>query len=484
MIGNGRVAPLGGAREECVMVWAGLRDRCVAIARSEPLGRLLVYVALAVSTASISTMLVTGRHLSPTLRATFLVASLVAWMVLVLLGWARGTLPVKLLVGAIAVTLLLAVATPSSQSGDVYSYAMYGRIVTEHHRSPWLTYPMHFEGDPMRRHVGSMWQRTGDIYGLGFTTVMAGLAPLIGESTLLARLAYQALAMFAVGTILWILWRRTRHPTVLAFAGLHPLIAVSVVNGGHPDALMALAVLLGALFAMERRVVVAALVLAFAVSIKATALPVALVIGVWAMRRWTRKQLAVFASITLGFGAVPYVFLSGWMRTAHANAQMISRQSVWAAVQRLVASGGPFDLLSSINRAFPSVVSYGTMALIVMLVVGAIVRHTARATPELAVAGVIAAFFVASPWVMPWYAFAALPLLALRRPNFLTWVVAFDAALVLIGDQFPALTPAAIGGVGYQLLHLWAPIVAFAGCAFVLIARPRTPATQPVLVTA
>ena len=55
---------------------------------------------------------------------------------------------------AIAITIFAAVSTPSNQSSDVYSYAMYGRIVTEYHENPFSNYPMHFEGDPMRRARG------------------------------------------------------------------------------------------------------------------------------------------------------------------------------------------------------------------------------------------------------------------------------------------------------------------------------------------
>jgi len=158
--------------------------------------------------------------------------------------------PLKPLLAAIGITLVFAVGTPSNQSGDVNSYAMYGRIVTVHHQNPFASYPMHFEGDPMRRRVGEIWQRTPDIYGLGFTVLMAALAPVIGQSAFLVHFTYQLVALAAVGAMLWLLWRRTRNPLVLAFVGLDPLLAVSVVNGGHPDALVALGVLAGLLLAI------------------------------------------------------------------------------------------------------------------------------------------------------------------------------------------------------------------------------------------
>ena len=120
------------------------------------MGSILVYSALVVVLVSIATLLFAVEFITPTARASLLVISISAWIVVVALGWARGTLPLVPVLVAIGITLFGAVATPSHQSEDVYSYAMYGRIVTEHHHNPYATYPMHFEGDPMRRHVGPM----------------------------------------------------------------------------------------------------------------------------------------------------------------------------------------------------------------------------------------------------------------------------------------------------------------------------------------
>ena len=154
----------------------GTSERWSDVARAEPLGRVLVYGALAIvdtvhldapahgGVAHSAGAGVPGRS-SRSPRGCFLVA----------LGWTRGTLPLKPLLAAIGITLVFAVATPSNQSGDVNSYVMYGRIVTVHHDNPFASYPMHFEGDPMRRHVDPLWQRTPDIYGLGFTVIMAAL---------------------------------------------------------------------------------------------------------------------------------------------------------------------------------------------------------------------------------------------------------------------------------------------------------------------
>ena len=439
------------------------RERWAAVARAEPLGRVLVYVALATTTVSISTLLLAVKSITPPQRAALVAVALVAWVLLVALGWTRGTLPLKPLLAAIGITLLFAVATPSNQSGDVNSYAMYGRILTVHHQNPFASYPMHFEGDPMRRRVSSIWQRTPDVYGLGFTVVMAALAPVIGESGFLVHFTYQLVALGAAGAMLWLLWRRTRNPAVLAFVGLHPLLAVSVVNGGHPDALVALGVLVGLMLAIERRPVLAGVAFAFAASVNFTALVAAAVLCVWALRRWSRPEVARFAAIVGGLGALPYVLMSGWLQNAHEHSGLVSRQSIWNAIGNFVSNA---DLLRTLA-------SNGTTIVAGALLVVIAIRHTSRGTPELAIAAGLASFLVASSWVMPWYAFTALPLLALRRPNLLSWTVALYSSLVLLGEQYPSLSASAIGSAGHMLLQNVLPIAAFVCCVSVVVFRPR-----------
>jgi Glycosyltransferase family 87 len=425
-------------------------------------GRVLVYLALTTATVCISTLLLTVESITPPQRAALIIVALGAWILLVALGWARGSLPLKPLLAAIGITLVFAVATPSNQSGDVYSYTMYGRIVTLHHHNPFGSYPMHFEGDPMRRNVNALWQRTPDIYGLGFTVIMVALAPVIGESNFLVHFTYQLIAAAAVGAMLWLLWKRSRNPAALAFVGLNPLLAVSVVNGGHPDALVALGVLAGLMFAIDRRPVAAGVAFAFAASINFTALVGAGVLCVWAFRRWTRPEVWRFAAVVGVFGALPYPFLPGWLQNAHNHSGLISRQSIWNAVGSVVGSADALRTLAS----------NGTTLIAGALLLVIAIRHTSRGTPELAVAAGFASFLIASSWVMPWYAFTALPLLALRRPNLLTWTVALYSSLVLVGEQYPSLSASAIGSFGHLFLQDLLPIAALVGCVIVVVFRP------------
>ena len=196
-----------------------------------------------------------------------------AWVLLVALGWTRGTLPLKPLLAAIGITL----AVRGRHAVEPVGRRELLRDVRPHrHRAPRRIRSRRTRCTSRAIRCGAtsatLWQRTPDIYGLGFTVIMAALAPVIGQSTFLVHFTYQLVALAAVGAMLWLLWKRTRNPAVLAFVGLHPLLAVSVVNGGHPDALVALGVLAGVLLAIERRPVLAGVAFAFAASVNFTAL--------------------------------------------------------------------------------------------------------------------------------------------------------------------------------------------------------------------
>jgi hypothetical protein len=186
------------------------RDWFVRLSRREPAGSVLVYGALVVNVVCTAVVLFLTESLTPRERAWLLLGALSAWVLLVVVGWARGSLPRAGVIIAICITIFAAVSTPSNQSRDVYSYAMYGRIVTEYHANPFSSYPVHFEGDPIRPHVGTMWQRTPDIYGPAFTAIMAGLAPINGASTFRVRFSYQLVsaAAIALGIYVSVTWDR------------------------------------------------------------------------------------------------------------------------------------------------------------------------------------------------------------------------------------------------------------------------------------
>src|SRR5439155_18931353 len=163
-------------------------------------------------------------------------------------------------------------------------YAMYGRMVAHHQVSPYRHAAAEFPHDPWAGKVPHGWRQTRSVYGPLFTGVSAAAMVPVGDSFLAGRLFFQLLAAAGVVGCLWLLERRARSAAALALLALNPVVIVSVVNGGHNDALVGLGVLGGVLLA-ERRPLVAGLVLGAAALIKAAALLPLAVVAVWVWRR-------------------------------------------------------------------------------------------------------------------------------------------------------------------------------------------------------
>ena len=451
------------------------------LAQAEPAGTILVYTGLLLVVVCSAGLLVAYSRTSPRGHALLALGAFAAWTALMAGGWARGDLPLRPVLAAIAVVMLCAVATPSYLSRDPYSYAAYGRVATAHHANPYFHAPDEFPNDPVVAKVSSTWQSTPDIYGPAFTAVMVAFAPIVGTSDFGVHFAYQLLALGAVVLVLVLLWRRTRRALVLAFAALHPIAAISVVNGGHPDALLALGLLAGVLLALENRSILSAVALGLTAAINPTLLAAAVVLAVWAYPRWARVAFWKFVAFVVLIGAVPYLALPGWLSTAHAHSQLISRQSIWHVVGAFFAKSDPSSIGLFTGGDMRHLASTGAMLGAGLLVLLVLVRNRRSAAPEFAVAAAVASFFIAGAWVMPWYAFAAIPLLALVRPSLLTFVIAAYAALILVGDQFPRLTAGQAGGFVHQSLQLWVPIIAFVLGVVAVARRPRAKVAEAAI---
>ena len=164
----------------------------------------------------------------------------------------------------------LAVAVPPHGSHDLWSYAMYGRMVSHYHASPYRHIPAEYAGDPMRHLV--TWTHTKSVYGPVFTAVSAVLMTVAGGSTLLARLAFQGTAALALVAIVGMLWRREVSPVALALLVLNPVVVIGIVNGGHNDLLVGGLALAAVYRLQQQRPVVAGALLASAGLIKVSAL--------------------------------------------------------------------------------------------------------------------------------------------------------------------------------------------------------------------
>lgn len=352
----------------------------------------------------------------------------------------------------VAGLLVVAVVVPPLESRDVWAYVMYGRILGVHHMSPYTTLPSAFGADPFLAQMDPQWHDTASVYGPLFASISAAGSGLAGNSVLLARLFFQALAAASVVGILVVLDRRKAGVAALACIGLNPLIIVSVVNSGHNDALVGLALLGGVLLAIDRRPALAGAAFAAAVLVKLAVVLAVIAAVLWLWRRQgLRACLAaswVFVALVLGSFTL---FGGGDALAPLQNAQLRQTAStIWiepreALIDAKIDDGVAPD--EAEDEARDQIAMWAQLAVGAACVIVVLRRWR---EPELAivVGAVLLTFAVVGANFLPWYWAWGLPVLALVMRSRLTWIALAQGALLEV-----AMFPIAVGAGGLSLLE-------------------------------
>jgi len=376
----------------------------------------------------------------------------------------RSDLALGVVVAPIAAVLVVAVVARPTGSHDIWSYVIYGRMLGLHGASPYLHTPNQFHTDPFLHLVD--WRRSPSVYGPAFSVFAAAGAILAGPSMLLARLWHQGAAALALVVALAVVWRRTRDPAALVWLGLHPLLVVLVVNGGHNDLLVGVALLLAVVALDARHDARSGMAIAAGALVKITAGLGLIGATAWAATRRARPRawiVVVAAAVVLGVGYLPIAGQALAPMTSHST--LVSRASLWQLPNALLGIRA-----TRVLRALPFV---GAAAVLVLAI---FVAHRRRRddTPVLAVAGSVASYQAVAPYVLPWYCAWSLPSLALRRDApFARWAWWYAAVIATI-YQIPIHPSPTVAR--YELPIAGALFPAIAAVTFVLAAR--TPAGQ------
>jgi hypothetical protein len=344
--------------------------------------------------------------------------------------------------------LALAVVVPPTQSHDVWAYAMYGRVVSQHHASPYVHPPSAYRHDPAFHRMDRVWQRTKSVYGPAFTAVSAGGMAVAGTSPLAARLFFQGLAALAVALALYLVWRQTRSPTAVACLGVNPLMIVSVVNGAHNDALVGLAILGAVLLVGRRRPELAGLCLAAATLVKLTALLPFVAVGLWVWRRQGFRAAARLAAVGLTLLAVGYVVAGGKLVLGPLQSAQLhnSGASVWNQLRRhltfnAIATGLRGGVAGHQVRHQLSTLATGAVLGLSGLLVARRLHHE---NPAIVAGAAVVAYLLLGFYVLPWYLAWGLPTLALAWRSKFTWIALLHGALLHLAyvpdpREFPPL---------------------------------------------
>jgi hypothetical protein len=332
---------------------------------------------------------------------------------------------------AVAVVFAIAIAVPPRTSHDLWSYVMYGRTVTVHHASPYIHAPSDYPHDPFVARIGRGWRSAKSVYGPLFTGVSAALARFGGSSALRARLAFQGLSALGVGGALLLIWRTTRSARAVAFLGLHPVVVTAIVNGGHNDALVGLAVLAGALLAARRRWSGAGVVIGLGILVKASTGLGLLGIAAWSFRKDRRGAMR----LTAAAGATA---IAGYLPAGSAAVRAAAR-----AGSNGFTRGSPLDPVSTVTH----ISSTTAFAMVLAFVAFVAYRKRTASQPTTTALATTAAYLITGAYVLPWYSAWALPAAAVERRSVLAVLVGAQAAFLVALYEYEAPAHTTLTGV-------------------------------------
>lgn len=409
----------------------------VARVRARSGNRAPAFALLLLSATATAAIVIAGKHIPPWSFALMLIVAAGSFFLLL----RRETKSPALACGAVfavtAVVMTIAVAVPPRTSNDVWAYAMYGRIVSAHDASPYVHAPQDFPHDPYFLRARRGYKNIKSVYGPVWTGLSAGVMEVADENKWAARLLFQGIAGLSVLGAMVLLWRRTKDAAVLAFAGLNPVVAASIVNGGHNDALVGLAVLGGA-FAAPSAPILAGAILGAGAAIKVIGLLPLGALALWAWyRRGLRHGLKLLSS-GLAVVAVGYALVGGItaLRPLGRGSRLITHHAIWWDPRqwiRAILRAGGSTVRHATNVAAHEIAIIGTVFVLIVTAIVVLSRFR-KQRPERLAGASLAPYLFGAQYILPWYPGWVLPSMATSRKTLLAKLVAVQSILLFVVD--------------------------------------------------
>ena len=344
-------------------------------------------------------------------------------------GWSPN--PRKVFWTAAGVVAVVVNITPVG-SGDIASYAAYGRIAALGY-NPYTFKPDQLPGpnNPYTQLVSPQWQGTVSAYG-PVATWMHLFAAWIGGPkpwlTIWVLMMIMGASFLAAG---YILLRTAENPVraVLLWVA-NPLLIVELVMGGHLDGFLALFAI--AAIVMSRRrtklwhdLAVGVLVgIAGGIKVNAALVALAIAIPLIHDRDWGRLvRIGVVAGVTT-FGLYYFSYGLVALKPLVSEGQMVISPTVWRLVQ----------VLSDNSPLVNHIIGFGWPPL-TLLLAWYLYKRLSPDVPTVVAASCALTFawIVVAPWSLPWYSSVAWVALALLPRNSLTrWLTLATATLALL----------------------------------------------------
>jgi hypothetical protein len=351
-------------------------------------------------------------------------------------GWSPS--PRKVFWTAAGAVAVLVNITPVG-SGDVASYAAYGRIAALGH-NPYTFTPNMLPGhakNPYTMIVGVKWQATPSDYGPVATWTHL-LAAWIGGArpwlTIWMLMIMMGAAFLATG---YILLRTAENPVraVLLWVA-NPILIVELVMGGHLDALLALAAIAAVVLARRctriwHEVAIGVLVgIAGGLKINAAFVALAIAIPLIHDRAWGRLlRTGVVAGLTT---FCLYYFSYGLtaLEPLRQASNLVISPTLWRLIQVTVQHYYGNHAEATVTSAFGFI-----WPPLMLLLAWYLYKRLSPDVPTVVAAtcALTFAWMVVAPWQLPWYSSIAWVTLALLPRNSLTrWLTIATGTLALM----------------------------------------------------
>lgn len=379
-------------------------------------------------------------------------------------------------------------------SRDVYSYLMQGAMLRDGF-DPY-TQGAAINPGPMLLEVSHDWRNTTTPYGPLHLWIGEGVTRIVGDNITAGIVLYKLLSIAGFSAIVWAIPRLARAyaappATALWIGAANPVMILHLVGGMHNESIMVGLVSLGLVCATRHRYPGAIVLIAVAVSLKATA-AFALPFVVWmALRHHTSPRTPLYrrcaaflgigtagAALTLGVvSAITWASSSswGWLAEISGNSKVINPL---ALPSLLAGVATDFLLLFDASLTFNVPLGFLRQASTVIMGLGLIAAWWRfRASAVQAVRGIAVAYcvaFVFNSVTLPWYYASLISLVAVTPVP--RWVLPWTTAASIV------VTLAFTGSGNHQLYNpLWmlsAALVAW-GLSTWLFRSPTAPSPAP-----
>ena len=325
-----------------------------------------------------------------------------------------------LLVGVLAAAIQLApLGAPLLISSDAWTYWDYGRIAVVHDANPYTQPPRDFPEDPAYPYIGGAYHGTTSVYGPLFTLGSEPVAVAAGSSADAAAWLFKSLAALAMlGAVALAAMLAPRRAFAVTLVGWNPLLALHFAGGGHNDAWMALLVMAALAFAASGRRQWAGAAWVAAIFVKWIAvifLPLRALEARAAGRRVGHLGFAVAAVVVAAAASVQFGW--HWLEAFGPLARNANKETQFALPHRLKELGVPHDVALGL---FAAAFALGYLWLL---------RQAWRGRARLGLAACL--LLCASPYLVPWYAVWALPVVAAEDDPPAQWLAVAISAYLL-----------------------------------------------------